>query len=644
MCGIFGLYSFGSKEEFDVNLIGGLADLQAHRGPDDANVYSQPGFCVGHRRLKIIDLNGGRQPMVNEDNTICLAYNGEIYNYKALRTELEDLGVVFRDESDTEVFLKVYQQFGIDGLTKLRGMFAAAIYDKENDCTILIRDRLGIKPLYYSVFNDKLFFSTEMKSILAYPNFPRDVNHNIISSYLSCFRLNLDEDTIFSEIKCVLPGQILIFHRNGNAQTAKYWKLEKDPSIRSSYPSFEESMEELRAKMKETVGLHMQSDVPFGAFLSGGLDSSILVSQMAGKSGNGLKTFSIGFNDGTNEFEFAQAVAKKYKTDHKEVVMDRDLYDEFHRELIRKKDQPLCVANEVPIFYLSKILKEDISVVLSGEGADELFAGYGLLNRAPHDFELYRMCLNNREWLGEEKASKVIDSLKRQYNEFYFDDELNYFLLLYSWLNFADKDQIFSSYTKDKIESDSAFFKWSEKEFYSHKGLSHYDRYMHFLEKHHLNGLLHRLDTATMAASVEGRVPYADHELVEMVFKLPHWYKLKLKEGSNFDYWNNNSSEISNGGKDSYKHLLKEAFKKDLPTKVYNRDKYAFPTPINAWFGEERKDWLLEEFNKTEQMQKLFNMNSLTQWTEDTLRQGASLKLWMVLNLSYFFQEYDPKV
>ena len=385
MCGLAGAVNLVNRGPMATADLERMTAGITHRGPDDSGTYLDDHIALGHRRLIILDLTAqGRQPMFDESGRFGIVYNGEIYNYLELRDELKDLGYSFRSNTDTEVVLKAYIEYGLDCLNLFNGMFAFAVYDKANRRTVLARDRIGIKPLYYAEFDGRLLFGSEIKVILAYPGFKARANLDGVSSYLS-YRYPISDMTLFEGIHSLLPGHYLEISE-GQVTRTQYWDL----------PVFDERpdrgedfyIENIRALLESAVRLRMRSDVPLGAYLSGGLDSSAIVALMSKFSEHPVKTFTIGFEEeGFNEFDYASMVAEKYATDHHEILLGSGDYIDTMIELIRYKDAPLGVPNEPALHVMSRELKKYITVVLSGEGADEIFGGYGRIFRSPYDFQ-----------------------------------------------------------------------------------------------------------------------------------------------------------------------------------------------------------------------------------------------------------------
>lgn len=642
MCGIAGILNFDEMSKISETILLEMINTMVHRGPDDLGYYSKKNVGLAHRRLSIIDLKSGNQPICNENGNIWIVFNGEIYNFVELRNELEKKGHKFRTNSDTEVIIHSYEEYGVDCLKKFNGMFAFAIYDETSKRIFLARDRLGVKPLFYNVTNKRFIFASEIKALLKHPEVERKANLLAISSYLS-FRYVLGRETMFQDIYALLPGYFLISDGE-KFEEKQYWEL---PVLEHKEDYGEEYyLDRLKCLLKRSIEMRMRSDVPLGAFLSGGLDSSILVALMSEIQNVPVKTYSIGFcEEGFNEFEYVKLITEKFKTSHTEFMLDPKKYIDLLPTLIKFKDAPLSVPNEVALFELSKKLREHITVVLSGEGADELFGGYGRIFRSPFDYERLKLIERNPDLLNEKAKNILINSLNKKYKSLDFKDELAHFLTVYNWMTLEEKKEIFTAKMNSIIGNDEHITDQFEHNFEKIKDLNHYDKYLWIFEKMHLPGLLMRLDTTTMAASVESRVPFVDdHELVEFAFSLPFDYKIRWKSLLHQAMASLlNSDEISENC-DTTKYLLKEAFKGKIPRRIIHRKKVGFPVPLHIWFGSEFHEYaekiLLDQRVKD---RGIFNTKKLEDWLNDVdnfKSHKFGLKIWMLINVELWFREY----
>ncbi len=641
MCGILGQISLNKSNLPQYGQFKHALDLQDHRGPDDSDIHEEKEFIFGHRRLSIIDLaSHAKQPMRSDCGNFILVFNGEIYNYLEIKNELIEKGHSFKTSSDTEVLLHAFMEYGIDCVQYFIGMFSFCIHDKRVEEYYLVRDRLGVKPLYFSKDSDKFIFASEIKSILELDTKKRELDYKAVSSYVS-FRYPILNNTFFKGIYSLAPAHYIKLTKS-DFKIIEYWNVIdkfKEQQNDKGETYYQTKLAEL---LESSVKYRMISDVPFGAFLSGGVDSSIVTAIMAKNSPEPIKTFTIGFEEeGFNEFEYANIVVEKYGTDHKEIVLSSKNYIKTMEELISFKDAPLSVPNEVPLYLMSKELKKYITVVLSGEGADEIFGGYGRIFRSPYDFN--RMKELDTLNLSEDEKKEFCINFIRKYLTDSFNGEIDHFMNIYSYTAFEDKKELLNNNLPlDDIEKEL-------KEKITHYfdelgGDSYYNKLMYAFEKVHIVGLLHRIDTATMAASVEARVPFVDHRLVEFAFTIPLKYKLKwiskeAKKASKLLM----SDQISETF-DIPKYILKKTYEDIIPNSILYRKKMGFPVPLNSWFGghlnEYAKDILLSQ---EAQNRGIYNTENIKQWLDSnrlSTDHSFAMKIWMLLNLELFNKAY----
>jgi len=640
MCGILGTISFNKKLDIGFNKFKKALGLQSHRGPDDSGIYQAEKFIFGHRRLSIIDLDShAKQPMLSECRNYILVFNGEIYNYQEIKETLIRKGYRFHTLSDTEVLLNAFIEYGIDCIQQFIGMFAFVIYDKQKDIYYIVRDRLGVKPLYYSNDNEKFIFSSEIKSILALDEKERELDNTAVSSYLS-FRYPILNNTFFKDIYSLAPAHYIKLS-NDSFEIIEYWNVvdkfkEQKEDRGEAYYQFK-----LQELLESAVKYRMISDVPFGAFLSGGVDSSVITALMAKNSKDPIKTFTIGFEEeGFNEFDYANIVAQKYKTEHREILLSGKNYIETMECLIGYKDAPLSVPNEVPLYLMSKELKKYITVVLSGEGADEIFGGYGRIFRSPYDFE--RMKEIDTLNLSVKQKRELSENFLKKYFLDSFDDEIEHFMNIYSYTSFRDKKDLLSDHIDLEVIEKELIKKFMY--YFDELDDNYYNKLMYTFEKVHIVGLLHRVDTTTMAASVEARVPFVDHRLVEFAFTIPLKYKLKWiseqAEEQSKILMSDKISEVY----DIPKYILKKSYEEMIPKEVLYRKKMGFPVPLNDWFGghfnEYAKEVLLSDEAKA---RGIYNYDNIEKWlNSDRLKKDHSfaMKIWMLINLELFAKRY----
>lgn len=631
MCGIAGIYS---NRGIDRDTLERMTDVLEHRGPDDRGFYSDKFVGLGHRRLSIIDIEGGRQPMSDDSGRFILVYNGEIYNYRELQRELASKGFRFHTHSDTEVLLNACIHWQERAPEHLNGMFAYGFYDRQESRLILARDRLGIKPLFYTQLQDAFIFASEIKSLLEYPGLEREPNIDAIAFYLSHYQTVFGNETLFRGIENLEPGCSLTIEP-GKIAKRRYWQLPIVPESEKRDKGEGYYIEGVRSHLTSALKRHLISDVPLGAYLSGGIDSAILVGLMAENSSHQLKTFAIGFEaEGFNEFQFSDMVASGWGTDHTQIVMEEDDYFQNLSELIRFKDAPLSVPNEVPLYIMSKILKNSITVVISGEGSDELFGGYGGILRSPIDY--LRSLPDSNVPKNERKLLEK--ALVKLYGRSEFSGEIDHFLAVYSWMKQPELEMIFCKDIIDKHRSFSSCKSYWQNQFNRIKDLDLYNKYLYLMETAHLPTLLGRLDTTTMAASVEGRVPFTDTELLDFVTRIPFKYKLR---------WNSpmyesmcarlHSFEIAET-LDTTKYILKRSFVDKVPPEVLFRKKYSFPVPLQNWYGNGLLNNLLESAEA--ELPFFLDKSGIMKWLSSVADADKPLKSWMLLNLIKWYNKY----
>ncbi len=636
MCGITGIINLEPGEPIRIPVIRKMTDSLEHRGPDDSGVYTDRRIALGHRRLKILDLSvRGRQPMFDTEDRAGIIHNGEVYNFREIRKELAASEYKFRSESDTEVILNSFLENGIDCLENFIGMFAFAIYDKTSEQVFLVRDRIGIKPLYYTLFNGKLIFASEIKAILLYPGFIPEPDTTAISSYLS-YRYPIGENTMFKNILSLPPGHYLKID-SARVKLHQYWDL----PIYEIKEDFGEEfyIENIRELLESAVRYRMISDVPLGAYLSGGLDSSVITSIMSRKGETSVKTFTIGFEEkGYNEFEHARRVADHCHTDHRQILLGAEDYIDNMLKLIRYKDAPLGVANEPALHVMSRELKKHITVVLSGEGADEIFGGYGRIFRSPYDY------IRMKNTASADMNSALRNELFKKYGGREFPSPSDHFMYLYNYINWDDKTAFLNTEIIAALNNDSDQKAIFARLFQQTADLDIYDQYMWVFEKIHIVGLLQRVDMTSMAASVEARVPFTDHRLVEFAMSIPSEYKLKWRSAEAKKQAAETISDKISEKYDIPKYILKRSYEDSLPAGIVDRKKVGFPVPVHLWFGAKfnsfAKEIMLDERAKK---RNFYNINGLEKFLgrPDLFREhGSGLKVWMLLNLELWFREY----
>ena len=580
-----------------------------HRGPDHQGIALFNEMSLGHDRLSIIDLSErGHQPMHNQEKSLFIVFNGEIYNYKELKEDFcQDYN--FHSTSDTEVILAMYQKFKEKCVDYFNGMWAFCIYDLERNILFCSRDRLGIKPFYYYYARDKFIFSSEIKAILIH-DIKIKINPKAISSFLK-YRYILEDKTFFEEIYNVKPGYNLIYDLETNkCQQIQYWDLDQNEII----DTFNNQKEIIEQQLIKSVKYRMVADVEVGAILSGGLDSSITSAIMAKLNNHKINTYTVKFNeDGFDETPYARLVAEQYQTNHNELLIEEKDYVSKMNEYLKYKDEPIGVPNEVALFLLYRKIKKTATVVLAGEGADEIFAGYGRIFRSPFDF--FKESLNNND-------ISFLDFFLNIYG-YFTDDDLKHILKEEYYFNFRD---VFKGFM-ERCPRDN------------------YMKISYIFLKLHLPGLLLRSDVSSMATAVESRVPFVDHNLVQLVYSLPFEFKNKFKSVSALKESIDLSYEKISEVNDIPKYMLKEIAKKYLMDDIINRKKIGFPLPLNKWFGdnylEEIKKILLDDNSF---IKNYVNLEYLKKWIEINEKNDSfGLKLWMLYSLEIWLNFIKKK-
>lgn len=559
MCGIAGIL-VSSGAQIETGLIESMTRTMIHRGPDAEGYFVSRNVALGHRRLKIIDLEGGKQPMFNEDQSVVVIFNGEIFNFAEVKAELEAKGHQFQTHSDTEVIVHAYEQYGDLCATHFRGMFAFAVYDIARDRLFLARDRLGIKPLYYCMDGNRLIFASEIKPILHVLGGRAEVETGLIDFYVSLGYVP-GEKTLFRGIVRLLPGHTLV-REGGQNQINRYWDITSLPILEITLDDARERLDEL---LLESVKLRLISEVPLGAFLSGGLDSSAIVATMSRLMNEPVKTFSVGYSDdpSSSELEYARIVAKSFQTEHHEFILSSgDFFDSLDL-LLEHMEEPIVESAAVALYQLSKLAREHVTVILSGEGGDEILAGYPLYKKMRDIDRIHKfaqlMPSAIHSWIGShgirtEKIMKYWDwigtPISRRYQGISNDVTDSIRRQIYLPEFFAQVDDTVGNYFEalfGSIEHGSSL-----------RRMSYVD-----LKSWLPDDLLIKADKMTMACSLELRVPLLDHKLLEFATALPDQLRLNGNEG---------------------KFLLKRSMERYLPKEIIYRKKQGFPVPIAIWF------------------------------------------------------------
>lgn len=624
MCGIAGFIDYGDQNaDHSVErkrLLKVMCDVIRHRGPDDDGFFLKEGVALGMRRLSIIDLAGGAQPISGEDGSVTIVFNGEIYNFHELTRHLEGRGHRFKTNSDTEAIVHSYEEYGHSCANHLRGMFAFAIWNDKTRELYIARDRVGKKPLYYTVTpGQTLVFGSEIKSILEHPDVKREINLEALDAY---FTLGYVPDplTIFKNIHKLPPGHYLTFS-SGRLRIQEYWDFNFEPA-ESRRP--EDYLEELRALLDESVRLRLISDVPLGAFLSGGVDSSTIVALMARHMNQPVKTFSIGFHeDSYNELKYARLTAKKLGTDHHEFFVTPQICDVID-DLVWHFDEPFADPSAIPTFMVSKLARDHVTVALSGDGGDELFAGY------TH----YVVQASRRAFSALPKALRqgVMRPLSyrlphgawgRNYLHNISLDPIDRYLDSLSYFTELSKESLYTSdfqqslHTKDQVARNFRAYASRVK---TNEPL---DQLLYIDGKTYLAGdILTKVDRMSMATSLEVRVPLLDHKLIEFVTKVPASLKLAGSET---------------------KQLLKRVAKDLIPSEILDRPKQGFGMPLEEWINRQLRDQIRETLREPRTRERGYVRSDYVDLLLDEHQKGRrdhSQPLWALLILELWHRRY----
>jgi len=619
MCGIAGLFDITGHQAFDRGLLREMNQTQFHRGPDEGGDFVEPGIALAHRRLSIIDLSSGQQPMHSADGAVSLVYNGEIYNFGELAAELKGLGYPFRTRCDTEVILYAWQEWGQACVERFRGMFAFAIYDARRQCVFLARDRLGIKPLFYSLLHDGVVaFGSELKVLKAHPKLPRSLEPRAVEDYFALGYIP-EPRTIYRGVYKLRPGHTLLLERGKSMpEQREYWDVPFEPVATGSEADL---CEELFARMREAVDIRLVSEVPLGAFLSGGVDSSAVVAAMAQLQSDPVNTCAIGFDvPQFNETDFARQVADRYGTNHLERVVASDDFDLLDT-LADLYDEPYADSSAIPTYRVCQLARERVTVALSGDGGDEHFAGY-----RRYRWHMNEQRMRNLLPLGIRKP--VFGTLGRLYPKLDWAPRVFRAKTTFESIgrNAVEAYLHSVSLTSD-IQRNLMFSDAMQRELQGYRAVETFEHYarrcpaddplslIQYLDmKTYLVGdILTKVDRASMAHSLEVRVPLLDHKFIEWVSGLPVNMKLRGQEG---------------------KYILKKALEPHLPHDVLYRPKMGFGVPLGKWFRGPLKRRIRESLLEGNLAQSgMFRQNYLEQLVNDHqsgLRE-YSAPLWALM-------------
>lgn len=623
MCGICGKLELrNGAPPVSEELLRGMLDSISHRGPDDEGMYRSGPVGLGHKRLKIIDLTTGKQPMCNEDGTVWVIYNGEVYNYKELTSNLIKKGHTFKSASDTEVIVHLYEEFGEDCVKQLRGMFSFALWDNNKKTLLIARDRVGIKPLYYCQTAQSLLFASEVKAILTDPSVQAEIDPALLDRFVTYFYMPGGQ-TLFKNIQKLEPGHYMTV-RNGQVKVTKYWDLTFNHIGRS----FDQAVEELEDLLARTVRDHMISDVPVGVLLSGGVDSSAMLSFAAENTDKPISTFTVGFDGGcTDERPYARLAARVFGAQNYDITISPQEFWKALPKYVWHMEEPVCEPPAIALYYVSKLAREHVTVLLSGEGGDEAFAGYQSYRNFTWLEKIKRglgplagaaELIASSTFNGASRYAKYGPSMRTPLQDYYYSHSSGphtFFNSHYSRL--YTPDFLATIQERSRAELSKAYFA-------NVKGLDPLEQMLYVDTKTWLpDDLLIKADKMTMAHSLELRVPLLDHQVLEFAASLPSSYKLKNT---------------------STKHILKKALSKRLPTEILYRKKTGFPVPYATWLSNELRESVSEILlDETTIRRGYFRRDTVEQMINAPAGYNYSKELFSLVNLELWHRMFLEK-
>lgn len=623
MCGIAGFVdgpaaSSPLDRPASTALLRRMCDVIRHRGPDDEGTWIEDGVALGMRRLSIIDLSTGHQPIFNEERTVWTVFNGEIYNFRELRAELTTLGHRFSTATDTEVIVHAYEQWGQDAIRRFRGMFGLAIWDDRARTLVVARDRIGIKPLYYTVCHGRLYFGSEVKSLLAAPDVPRDLDVEALDHYLS-FLYTPREQSIFRGIAKLPPGHLLVW-RDGELTVREYWR---QPAEESFSGTEQEAVAQLRTVLTDAVRAHLSSDVPLGAFLSGGIDSSVVVGLMSETTGGRVKTFSIGFDDPAfDELPHARRVARHFGTEHHEFTVQPDGVSILD-DVIAHFDEPFADSSAIPTWYVSQMARRHVTVVLSGDGGDELFGGYHRYLPHPRVVQFDRYSPRAFRRVAALAARNLPHGVRgRNFLQHVARDNEGRYIDAVRFFSADDKAALLSGDLRRRLTGVDAEATLAAC-FAPYRHLPWPSQMMHFDADTYLpEDVLVKVDRMSMAHSIESRVPLLDNEVIDFAATLPSHFKLK------------------NGRR---KHILKEVASTLLPQDLVDRRKQGFSVPLGVWFRGNLRELFADTLLSSRSLSRgYFQAPFVRRLVDEHVsgRRDHTLRLWQLVVFERWHTHY----
>src|SRR3954470_13179231 len=623
MCGIAGFVESSTTPspygaDASRALVHRMCDVIRHRGPDDEGVWVDQGVALGMRRLSIIDLSTGHQPIHNEDRSVWIVFNGEIYNFRELRRELETAGHRFYTWTDTEVIVHAYEQWGKGAIARLRGMFGLAIWDTRAKTLLVARDRIGIKPMHYATVNGRFYFGSELKSLLEAPDLPRDLDPNALDHYLS-FLYTPRDGSIFKSVRKLPPGHLLTW-TGGRIAIEPFWQA---PAAETFAGTEDEAVAQLRTVLSDAVRSHMISDVPLGAFLSGGVDSSLVVGLMSELSSARVKTFSIGFDEPAfDELDKARQVSDHFGTEHHEFVVKPDGVDILD-QLISHFDEPFADSSAIPTWYVSEMARRHVTVVLSGDGGDELFGGYDRYLPHPRVVAFDRYSPRALRRVAAIAAARLPHGTRgKNFLRHVGRDEQGRYLDAIRFFGADEKPALLTGDVRRAIDGPDPETRLA----------SHFERFAHLpwpsqmmrfdAETYLPEDILTKVDRMSMAHSIESRVPLLDNEVIAFAAAVPA--SLKIKDGRR-------------------KHVLKEVAATLLPRDILDRKKQGVGVPLGTWFRGNLRELFADTLLSPSSLQRGYFEPAFVRHVLDehlTGKRDHSLRLWQLVVFERWQQQY----
>ncbi|MFK7924897.1 MAG: asparagine synthase (glutamine-hydrolyzing) [Bacteroidia bacterium] len=621
MCGISGIFYADQDRPVQIHELKNMTTSMIHRGPDDEGFFQDRNVGFGFRRLSIIDLSTGHQPLANEDDSVWIVFNGEVYNFPELRERMMAKGHQFKTGTDTETIVHLYEEYGPDCVNHLRGMFAFVIWDKRKRKMFCARDRFGIKPFFFHLSGERFVFGSEIKTVLAAGGFDRQVNLQALDSYFT-YKYITGEHTIFQEVQKLLPGhrmELTLKDGRWDVKEDAYWQIQFAPDYSLSEQDW---CEQIEAELSAAVKMRMIADVPLGAFLSGGVDSSSVVALMAQNSANPIKTFSIGFKEKAfNELPYAREVAKLYGTEHHEQIIEPESISLLPK-LIQSYDEPYADSSAIPTYYVSKFAREYVTVVLSGDGGDELFAGYNSYPKLSklHKYNRMPAAFNRHFWGGVNRM--LPDTVKGKGLSYYLSLDRQTVGAHYALWQRPERQQLYKGALWDQVKGQlgeeyklSLLRASNTKDYLSRMQELDMQTYM-------VDDILTKVDRASMLNSLEARVPILDHKVAELSFRIPP--SMKLKQGQK-------------------KYILREAMRKHLPSSILDHKKQGFSVPLGAWFKDSLKEYMNDRLlSSNSNLSEYLNQDYIRQIVDAHQNGMRDLngKIWSLVVMDAWLEQY----